>query len=81
MDDAMRERVVDNLRDMHGFGDAYSDELLREFAEQSLTGNLVALDIAMDDLRRTLTRDTWPGRTLVRIADVSSRALARMVRR
>jgi len=76
MDDALRDRVVAELR-RNGY--AGSDAELRRLAE-TVVGQTTAMRIAMVDLSETFKRDTWPGRMLVRLADVASRALARLAR-
>ena len=76
MEDALRDRVVAELRRC---GYAGSDVELRRLAE-TVVGQTTAMRVAMVDLAEVFTRDTWPGRLLVRLADVASRALARAAR-
>lgn len=77
MDVALRDRVIEELR-RNGYEG--SDFELRRLAETTFTGQSTALGIAAGDLAEAFIRDTWPGRMLVRLADVSSRALARLAR-
>ena len=88
MDDALRDRVIAELRrsgyaewsdaELRRSGYAeWSDVDLRRLAE-TVVGQTTAMRVAMADLAEVFTRDTWPGRMLVRLADVSSRALARL---
>jgi hypothetical protein len=74
MDDALRDRVVAELR-RNGYGES-SDAELRRLAD-TIVGQTTAMRVAMVDLAEVFTRDTWPGRLLVRVADVASRSLAR----
>ena len=76
MDDALLERVVAELR-RNGY-DEWSDADLRQLAGTAIV-QTTAMHLLMVDLTEEFTRATWPGRLLVRLADVSSRALARMV--
>jgi len=77
MDDAMKKRVIAELRSDY----PSAAELDWSGVATGPIGQRIAFRLAMDDLRRTLERDTWPSRMFVRLADVASRALARMVRR
>lgn len=77
MDDAMRERVIAELRSDY----PCPEELDWSGVATGPIGQRIAFRLAMDDLRHTLERDTWPGRLLVRLADVASRALARLAHR
>lgn len=74
MDDALRDRVVAELR-RNGYEG--SDAELRRLAT-TFIGASTAVRIAFVDLYVVFSCDTWPGRALVRLADVSSRALARL---
>ncbi|HZL07428.1 MAG TPA: hypothetical protein VFE45_18770, partial [Coriobacteriia bacterium] len=78
MDAALRDRVIEELR-RSGYGECGDYELRR--LTGTVVGQTTAMRVAMVDLAEVFTRDTWPGRMLVRLADVSSRALALLAHR